>query len=438
LKKIGRFLFWCSGAPYELIWACPQSEKHKYQKLGLTVLVPTIFAFLSGYYALTTIIDKDGILSNSEFALITILSLFWAFAIFCIDVYILATYRKINRGNKWGTVAQVGIRIILSVFLGIVISYPLVLKILEDPISIKAFQIRREQIQKFEKSRNDEVAQRVLNEIELHDKSKRSVDTFKQVLALKLVDEVQGNGSKTIEGKPNPYYGRIAKTIDTLQRRSENEANALESSFSQRKRYLQDTLQKEIERRWDSLINDFKNKPYNDILAKSKALSRLQKDDKEENDNTTKLVHWFILIAFILLDCTAILLKMLTKAGPLDYLLEQEDIKYRSEQTVYKDVYEGLGYQNSYSQYLTMKLGLENEVKLSKEILTKTQEHFQYIMNERQKFQDTVSDLLNEYRRETDYLRREELNRLIKSLTETFLNSIEKANQKFSDTINSK
>lgn len=429
-------MFWCSGAPYELIDACPQSEKHKYQKLGLTVLVPTIFAFLSGYYALSTIIDKDGVLTNLELALIILLSLFWAFAVFCIDVYILATYRKINRNKKWIAAVQVSIRIVLSIFLGIVISYPLVLKILEDPISIKAFQIRNEQTQKFETNRNDEVKGRVLNEIKEHDSSKYKIDTLSQNLTLKLADEVQGKGSKKKTGEDNPGYRGIAETIDTLRLQSERQAKEFENAFSARKKYLQDTLQKEIEYKWDSLINDFKHKPYNDILAKSKALSRLQKDDKDEDDNTTKLIHWFILIAFILLDCTAILLKMLTKAGPLDYLLEQEDIKYRTEQDVYKDVYEGVGYQNSYSQYLTMKMGLENEVKLSKEILTKTQEHVQYVMNERQKYQDNIADLTNEYRRETDYNRRQELQRLITSLTETFLNSIERANEKFRDAVN--
>lgn len=189
-------MFWCSGAPYELIADCPQSERHKYQKLGLTVLVPTIFAFISGFYALSTIVDKDGILTGFELALIIVLATFWAFAIFCIDIYILATYRKINRNNKWIAAAQVAVRIVLLVFLGFVISYPLVLKILEDPISIKAFQIRNEQIQKFEKNRNDEVKARVLNEIEEHEKGKYQIDTLGQSLTLKLADEVQGKGSK--------------------------------------------------------------------------------------------------------------------------------------------------------------------------------------------------------------------------------------------------
>jgi len=437
LKKIEKFLFWCSGAPYELISSCPQSERDKYQKLGLAVLVPTIFAFLSGYYALSTIINKDGVLTTLKFIVITALALFWAFAIFSIDIYILATYRKINR-VKWNAAVQISIRIILSIFLGIVISYPLVLKILEDPISTKAFQIKREQIQILEKSRNDEVRERVTDEIDQHDKRKRNVDSLSAVLSLKLVDEVQGKGSKTKEGKPNPRYGTIAKTIDTLRHNTENEAKNLEAKFSPRRKYLQDTLQKEIERRWDSVIINFKNKPYNDILAKSKALARLQKDDKAENDDTTKLVDWFVLIAFILLDCTAVLLKILPKAGPLDYLLEQEDVKYRSELKIHAGVYDEVGYQTSYSQYLTMKIVLENEVKLSKEILIKTQEHVEYIMNERQKFQETISDLLNEYRKETDYTQRQELDRIIKSLTNTFLSSVEQANQKFGEIINSR
>lgn len=242
---------------------------------------------------------------------------------------------------------------------------------------------------------------------------------------------------KKRNGEPNPDYGHIASTIDTLRLQNERKAREFESTFSLRKKFLQDTLQREIEGKWDSVITAFKNKPYNDILAKSKALSRLQKDDEDEKDNTTKNIHWFILIAFVLLDCTAIILKVLTKIGPLDYLLEQENIKFYAEHTVFDNVYNN-EYQVHYGNFLTMKVGLENEVRLSKEILNKTQEHVQFVMNESQRYQDNISDLINEYRRETDYSRRQELQRLISSLTETFLNSVEKANEKFRDTINSK
>lgn len=432
-----KFLYWCSGAPLNVIDSCPLSERQKYLKLGLTTLIPTLFAFLSGLYAFSTVVNKDNEYSIFEIFIIVVLAVIWAFAIYTIDIYLLITYKKLKEKNKIKSFFQVFVRLLISIFLGIIISHPLVLKILEDPISIKSFEIKNAKIDSLEIKKFNEVELKVNSELKVFNDNQNRLDSIKSSLSNEFIKEMQGNGSKTKTGKPNRGFGKIATAIEKLKNKADSTSLKSKNSFDNRKTYLQDTLQRSITKKWDSIINELRYKPYNDIYAKTKVLAEIRKDEIKNGDNTTTYFYWAILLAFVILDSSVIVLKLLTNVGPLDYLIEQEEIKYKSKFNVYSSLYSN-EYQSHYSTYLTTKIGLDAEMEVNKEIMTQTLNHMDFIMKEREKYNDTINKLAKEYRKEADNNKKRELKRIMTSLTETFTNSVEKADSEFQNIINNR
>tara|TARA_B110000967_G_C18885107_1_gene563521 strand:+ start:1381 stop:2697 length:1317 start_codon:yes stop_codon:yes gene_type:complete len=436
-KNIKKFLYWSAGAPTTAIETCPQAERQKYLKLGLTILIPTIFAFCSGLYACSTVIIKSNEPSIIQIIIVIALASIWAFAIYSIDIYLIITYKKLKEKNKTRAFFQVFIRLIISMILGVIISHPLVIKVLEDPIKIKLFEIKNAQLESLEVKKNEEIELKVNAELAVFNANQTKLDSIKASLSNEFIKEMQGNGSKTRTGKPNRGFGEIATAIEDLKNNAETERINYLTTASKRKHYLQDTLQLRIEKKWDSLIVELKNKPFNDIYAKTKALAEIKKEEKSKNESTTNIFYWAILIAFIILDTSAILLKLLTNVGPLDYMVEQEEIKYQSKFNVYKPLYNN-EYQRHYSTYLTTKIGLDAEMKVNKKIMEQTTKHIEFIMKERQKYNESIHKLAQEYRNETDTSVKKELKRMMSSLNLNFVNSVEKADKKFQSIISSR
>ena len=246
MNSVKKFLYWNSGAPKHLIENCPKKEQHNYLKLGLIALIPTVFAFVSGFYAFYTIIVKDNDISVVDFIVIAILASIWACAIYFIDIYIIATYRKLKKVRF-----QILPRIFLSLVLGLVISHPIVLKILEDPIEFKTIDIKNSQINSLDSLRINELNLKVNNEINNFNNKLEKIDSTRLSLTTEFVKEIQGKGSKKADGSPNPNRGNIANDIEIKEQKYYDEADALNEGFSKRKNYLLDTIQKQINSKWD-------------------------------------------------------------------------------------------------------------------------------------------------------------------------------------------
>ncbi|UII27393.1 DUF4407 domain-containing protein [Fulvivirga maritima] len=125
LKPFMRFFLFCSAANQDLLKKCPSSERNKYAGVGATVFFTGLLAALSGGYAIYTVFNSVTIGA--------LLGLFWGGLIFNLDRFIVSTIKKNDKkSDQW---KQVIPRLLLAVFLSLIISKPLELKIFEQEIN---------------------------------------------------------------------------------------------------------------------------------------------------------------------------------------------------------------------------------------------------------------------------------------------------------------
>ena len=123
---INEFLWLCAGVNKKQIRQCP-TEYAKYAGQGGLILFTGLMAGLSGGYAFYTIFNS--------IPLAFCFGIFWGLLIFNLDRFIVNTMYSDGKHTISGYELLAGLpRIIIAIFLGIVISTPLELKIFEDRI----------------------------------------------------------------------------------------------------------------------------------------------------------------------------------------------------------------------------------------------------------------------------------------------------------------
>jgi len=90
------FLIFCSGSEKDLIAQCPNTERNKYASIGATVFLTGFLAAVSSGYALFTIFRGEdyAVLAAICFGLV------WAAVIFNLDRYIVSSLRKEGNWKK--------------------------------------------------------------------------------------------------------------------------------------------------------------------------------------------------------------------------------------------------------------------------------------------------------------------------------------------------
>lgn len=129
---VNEFLWLCSGVNRKILRQCP-TEYAKYAGMGGTIFFTACMAALSGGYAISTVFD------NTLIAIC--FGIFWGLLIFNLDRLIVNTMYSDGKVTiSWQELVSGLPRIVMAIFLGIVISTPLELKIFEDAIDIQIEQ----------------------------------------------------------------------------------------------------------------------------------------------------------------------------------------------------------------------------------------------------------------------------------------------------------
>lgn len=130
--NINEFFWLCSGVNRKVLRQCP-TEYAKYAGMGGTIFFTACMAALSGGYAISTVFDDKWVSMG--------FGLFWGMLIFNLDRLIVNTMYSDGKVTiSWQEFVSGLPRIVMAIFLGIVISTPLELKIFEDAIDIKIEQ----------------------------------------------------------------------------------------------------------------------------------------------------------------------------------------------------------------------------------------------------------------------------------------------------------
>ena len=123
---LNEFLWVCAGVNRKVLRQCP-TDYAKYAGIGGTILFTALMACLSGGYALSFVFDND--------AVGVAFGIFWGMLIFNLDRFIVNTMYSDGKVTISARELKAGLpRIIMAIFLGLVISAPLEMRIFHEQI----------------------------------------------------------------------------------------------------------------------------------------------------------------------------------------------------------------------------------------------------------------------------------------------------------------
>lgn len=351
------FLWWCAGANKKILRQCP-TEYAKYAGMGGTIFSTACMAALSGGYAISTVFD------NSYVAIL--FGLFWGFVIiFNLDRLIVNTMYSDGKVTISLKEFFSGLpRIIMAIFLGIVISTPLELKIYEKSINTEIKTLKERKLK--ELLADDEakledlyVKQEQIRSRDIVDAAVGSAENAYSA-ASKELSKLQGQynnitskiGTKRTERSlisqiENPdKYNKLTIEINELinkrntlkpkinelatQKATEDKTyrDAIEQNRIQVSTELAsiksdiDTLKIKIakaEKVYEPQLRD----EFDGFQGRMMAYSSLKEDD------STWWAALFISMLFIIIECAPTFMRMMVADGSYDKILEAEQHKFK-------------------------------------------------------------------------------------------------------------
>lgn len=355
-KNIPNEFFWiCSGANRHILRQCP-TEYSKYFGIGGTIFFTAVMATLSGGYAFFTIFKRQ--------LLAVVFGLFWGALIFNLDRFIVNTMYSDGKHTISKEEIIGGLpRIIIAIFLGIVISTPLEMKIFEDRIKS---QIIKDNARRTNDTR--ETASADYKKVEALQREESELKKERKVLSDKLLaaqEELKKEGEGTaLSGKVGhgPIYNEKKMYVESCQK-------ALDDWDDQNKTTLA-RIAKEIESRSQSTAK-FENDISEGLESKGfcvryEAFSNIKKEVP-----AVRIVSIFIMLLFIIIETAPTLFKMMITSGPYDELLHEES--HRKKVLAIQNVSNLNDEVNTQIQISTEKNKnkLEAEVAANKQLLEK-------------------------------------------------------------------
>jgi hypothetical protein len=326
LNALQKFLIWSAGANHEILaQEICLTERYKYESIGTTVVLTSIMAFFSGGYALFTVFSSVPV----SIALGTV----WGFTIFNLDRFFILTANQGKSDSRWQFLMASILRLSIAVLLSLVVAKPLELRLFEREINQEINQgkidgQRQERKKQQEELENTPESKRI-NEINVEIRSlgeeRKNRNDDLQKARTDVIKEWQG-----ITGKPGK--GDLYNAKKEVEEKLEQEVNKLDN----RLRNLDDekkNLTEEQRLKFGKFIPDpdvsqqtKRKEQSSSLLERLSALERLSK-----RDPTVAATNLLTTILFIIIEISPILVKILSKQGLYEELIEKEN-KYKTSQ----------------------------------------------------------------------------------------------------------
>ena len=402
---INELLWSCAGVNKKILRQCP-SDYAKYAGIGGTILFTAMMAALSGGYALNFVFDNTYIAVG--------FGIFWGLLIFNLDRFIVnSMYSDGKYTISWGEIKSGLPRIIMAIFLGIVISTPLELKIFykeidaqmqvdmkvqveeyvrEDKVLLDSLRTQREKLSEAPVytyyvgslgSTDLELQQKVteltnLRKLEGELNNRISNLTY-QIRNLDAshnhTDSIKAKQLRIqrtpLQNQLNSTRSQISELDITVRTLSTDYKNLMEKAEAQREKDITTldnrilSLEDKINSSETSYIGRLKEN-FGGLRAQMKAFAELRKEDP-----STDIAAWFIMLLFVIIEIAPTFFKMMMQDGAYNYLLDAEKhrIKVFSQQKV-SDIND---FVNTEVKISTMKnqKRLEAELLANEEILRK-------------------------------------------------------------------
>ena len=303
MERIKKFLWICSGADINTLKRTP-TEANKFVGIGGTIFFTAVLAFLSSGYAIYTVFDS--------YVAAIFFGLVWALMIFNLDRYIVSSMK--NKDDFWTDFFVASPRVIIAVFLAIVISKPLELKIFEKEINAELITMEQE----VKKEQEDKLAARFTPRLRAHEEAiaaLKAENTEKglerDALRDEALAEADGTGGSGIRNM-GPIYK--AKKLEADKAATEYEAlvNRNNGLINEHVAAFNELLAQQKQE-----VASMPRERYDGFAARIDALGRIT--DKSE---TVALANLFIILLFISIETAPIMVKLIAYRSPYDFRLD--------------------------------------------------------------------------------------------------------------------
>lgn len=304
---LNEFLWICAGSNRKVLRLCP-TDYAKYAGIGGTILFTALMAMLSGGYALYFVFES--VPKAIAFGI------FWGMLIFNLDRFIVNTMYSDGKVTiSWREFYSGLPRIIMAIFLGIVISTPLEMKIFEDRINsqlvkdnIERTNTSRAKIDEGNKPLSDRRNLLEQQQAEIQDRLAKANEELKN----------EGEGS-ALSGKAG--HGPIYKDKEQNMKAIEKELAMWNSSHQQELEDLREQI-KTNRNKGNADISDGNHE--NGFCVRYEAFSNVKKENF-----TLRVVSLVIMLLFIIIETAPTFFKMMIASGPYDDYLRAETHRVR-------------------------------------------------------------------------------------------------------------
>lgn len=256
---IQEMFWWCSGADRRLLRMCP-AEHSKYMGIGTVIFFTALMAMISSFFAISYVFGNADMSSDKwqTWVFSIAFAIMWGLMIFFLDRFITNTMYSDGKVTiSWLELRSALPRILISIFLGIVISAPLELKIFEKEVELQVSSIleteAREKSKVFAEQANLSFNERLLpidNALKrLKESQSKSETRIKEIQngcpkenvveCSKWIDQntgqLVGGGTRVTNQKDiDEYNKKWESTIDSLNRVSADYGAQIRDLESQR------------------------------------------------------------------------------------------------------------------------------------------------------------------------------------------------------------
>jgi hypothetical protein len=284
--------------------------------IGLTnILIAIISSISVGFFISFAFTDKQTNQLEIAWYYLLMVCIIWGLLIFNLDRSIIISIRKTGIKNQ--ELLQALPRILIAVFIGIVISTPLELKIFADEIKVQ-----------LEKNLKNDIREINKENLQTHSLAQAKADSFliEQEKILKQKEKRRNNLYDSYIGEAEGTSGTLKRGPGTIFKQKKAQYDVADSQYKAQYNIYSDAMLRrdsvlarvrETDTKDESIINDV-NGPAAQIVALYQLTG----------------VHWFVTILFILLETMPVIMKLMSKRGLYDEILERIEMETRLKEEV--------------------------------------------------------------------------------------------------------
>lgn len=377
MSSISSFFLTCSGVYKSLLKRSP-SETEKYIGIGATVFFTGVLALVSSAYAIYTVFDS--------YIAAIIFGLVWSLMIFNLDRYLVSSMRKSD--SKWKDLFHASPRILLALVIAMVISKPLEIKLFDSEIQSELVLIEQERNKEQEaiaRSRFqpdiDRLSTKITDAMSLIASEKSKVETLQH----EAIKEADGTGGSQLRNM-GPIYKIKKAEADKAQLAFVKVRDSIQQFIAVDQAALDN-----INNTANTTISGLNAASLTGIASRINALSRLG-----EKHPIIWIASLFITFLFMLVECAPILVKLMSKKGPYDYMIQDLESR-QSNKNIKSIAHVALSQQLEIDYNLKTKTAQNNIIiEAENEIFTDViKQSKEKILNQNNSWQEIKSALKN-------------------------------------------